>query len=821
MTKKKSTKRALLMSVLSLMMCVTMFVGSTFAWFTDEVTSANNKIQAGTLQIDLELLEEDGTWSSIKDSGKAIFDYENWEPGYTDVKILRVVNEGTLALKWVAKLVSQSDLTALADVIDVYVNTKVTAYPEKRTDLTGWTKAGTVSEFVNTISETTKGTLFAKGAEDNADVAYLGIALKMQESAGNQYQNMDLGGAFDISIFATQYTYEEDSFDDQYDAAAPEMYVVNDVKYDTLDAALDAIKVADANAGIVAYFSSLSKPITIEKKMELTIANTNIVAEDGVNAITVNADATIIAEGYNSVVGGKNADGINVAENVTLTLTGDGTLIAKGNGGSETQEEYNSGMGGSGIDVAGSIVVDGLKALYAQGYGKHAFGIGGATQSITIKDSTIKYAKGGMVDSKIGANYGKQDNEAGAAIGSYTDGAVIDIVNSTIVKAEGGSKAAGIGAMYHTGVTVNITDSTVNAYGGSSSAGIGGSRVQGGMTPETKEAEKVAVNIENSTIYAVGGDFGAGIGSGYDTRCQKIDIAPINTVNIDAASNITAKGGWLGAGIGTGHNVINFVSDIKCDISKVIAGDSNDPTSEPFNCCWGMPTTIAQNVGLGVYNIENCLGIKVNKISSADELAALGGKKIDGVYMLMDDIDMNNVIMQSMEVSGGANVIFYGNGHTISNLTLKAAGIHGMTGDGNEVAGLFDLSAPATTVSLTVNDLTIADATVACSGYAAAIVGYNPNGGTVITLNNVDVDGAKITSDSVAALVAYTTGAVNLTNCDVSGLELTGEAGRPEKVGAFIGTANTASCVVTVNNCTNNTDYTEYGRVINGATYNK
>lgn len=216
MTKTKSTKRALLTSALALFMCVSMLIGSTFAWFTDSVTSGNNKIQAGTLKIDLELLEKNGSWTSIKDSRKAIFDYQNWEPGYTDVKILKVTNEGTLALKWIAKFVSANDLTELANVIDVYVKPSTTefGYATDRTDLSTWTKKGTVAEFVNTISETTYGNLEA-GAS-----AYLGIALKMQETAGNKYQGMDLGGAFDIMILATQYTSESDSFNNQYDANA-------------------------------------------------------------------------------------------------------------------------------------------------------------------------------------------------------------------------------------------------------------------------------------------------------------------------------------------------------------------------------------------------------------------------------------------------------------------------------------------------------------------------------------------------------------------------------------------------------------------------
>ena len=35
MTKKHSTKRALIASVLSLALCFTMLIGTTFAWFTE------------------------------------------------------------------------------------------------------------------------------------------------------------------------------------------------------------------------------------------------------------------------------------------------------------------------------------------------------------------------------------------------------------------------------------------------------------------------------------------------------------------------------------------------------------------------------------------------------------------------------------------------------------------------------------------------------------------------------------------------------------------------------------------------------------------
>ena len=219
--KTRSTKKALMMSVLSLFLCFAMLAGTTYAWFTDSVTSSANKIVAGTLKIDLELLETDGTWTSIKNNPKPIFDYDKWEPGYTSVKILKIENEGSLALKWKALFVSSQPLSALADVIDVYVLPTVPGeaaptYPTAdQRDLAalGYTKVGTVAEFVNTIEQTTNGVLLEN------EVAYLAIALVMQTSAGNEYQGIGLE-AFDIQIVATQMTAEDDSFDDQYDKDA-------------------------------------------------------------------------------------------------------------------------------------------------------------------------------------------------------------------------------------------------------------------------------------------------------------------------------------------------------------------------------------------------------------------------------------------------------------------------------------------------------------------------------------------------------------------------------------------------------------------------
>ena len=94
----RNTKKALLMSVLSLLLCCSMLIGTTFAWFTDSVTSANNIIKSGNLDIELEYWN--GTeWVDV--AGKSdILTNKLWEPGVTEVAYLRVANVGSLALKY-------------------------------------------------------------------------------------------------------------------------------------------------------------------------------------------------------------------------------------------------------------------------------------------------------------------------------------------------------------------------------------------------------------------------------------------------------------------------------------------------------------------------------------------------------------------------------------------------------------------------------------------------------------------------------------------------------------------------------------------------
>ena len=194
MTNRKSTKRALLGSVMAMVLCLAMLVGATFAWFTDTASTGVNKIQAGKLDVALEMKDAAGQW--VPAEGKTL-DFvkaagaENeailWEPGCTyTLPELRVVNKGNLALKYKVAITGINGSAKLNEAIE-------------------WT--------IGDVAMGTEQHLAA--GESNAFT----IKGHMKESAGNDYQNLTIDGIA-ITVVATQDTVESDSFGKDYDAGA-------------------------------------------------------------------------------------------------------------------------------------------------------------------------------------------------------------------------------------------------------------------------------------------------------------------------------------------------------------------------------------------------------------------------------------------------------------------------------------------------------------------------------------------------------------------------------------------------------------------------
>ena len=237
---QKATKRALLTSVMALVMCVVMLVGTTFAWFTDTASTAVNKIQAGNLDIEL-LMHNGSDYVNISKEKKPIFSNGTsavaqnnnlntlWEPGKTQVAYLAIKNEGNLALKYKVAL----NVTNPADGKDLYKVMQYAIVPDAQPSNapTAWTTGKPVDVGQQPVSGEVSLPVSA--------THYFALLVHMDELAGNNYQNGKV--EFDLTVYATQDTVESDSFGKDYDENATYPVVVSQSQLNT-SLTLDALK---------------------------------------------------------------------------------------------------------------------------------------------------------------------------------------------------------------------------------------------------------------------------------------------------------------------------------------------------------------------------------------------------------------------------------------------------------------------------------------------------------------------------------------------------------------------------------------------------
>ena len=198
MNSHRQTKRALLTSVMALVMCVVMLLGTTFAWFTDTATANVNTIKSGNLHVEIQ--NKGGTaidkleW--VKENGDVIANQDDilWEPGCTYLLTpFKIVNTGNLALKYKIEITGLDGSAKLLKVIKFTYKT----------------------EDGNTFDMTAEGKLAAKGGA----TGMITVSAHMDELAGNEYQNETLTGV-KFTVVATQDAVEYDSSKNTYDENA-------------------------------------------------------------------------------------------------------------------------------------------------------------------------------------------------------------------------------------------------------------------------------------------------------------------------------------------------------------------------------------------------------------------------------------------------------------------------------------------------------------------------------------------------------------------------------------------------------------------------
>lgn len=189
----KTTKRALVSSVLAIVLCLAMLIGTTFAWFTDTASTGVNKIQAGNLALKYTM----GLKSNVVFSTGTNIDGKSYNIGdYLKMGTATVTEKlATREAAW----------AAVSGNVDLIKNLK---------------------PFVEGMP-----TLEARKTTDPiALVIYMPTEIGNEANAGSKASYVARLG---IEVNATQATFENDSFGNTYDEKAPTAFKTSDFGFST------------------------------------------------------------------------------------------------------------------------------------------------------------------------------------------------------------------------------------------------------------------------------------------------------------------------------------------------------------------------------------------------------------------------------------------------------------------------------------------------------------------------------------------------------------------------------------------------------------
>lgn len=885
--KKKTARRSLVVSAVALFLSVAMLVGTTFAWFTDSVTSGTNKIQAGNLDIELYHKNSvEGVYEQVTEDTDGLFQISLWEPGKMVFEEFKIENAGSLALKYKFgfnalgandyNMVPDSD-KSLLDVLYVHVEDD---YAKRERWVSGEQKINeadvTLKEFMQNPTNLQSKALGA-GASDTKTVYLYWPSSNIDNDYNLNNEKAGQGALYvnlSVSLIATQYTSENDSFDNQYD---------HNANYQ----------------GDYIGFGSATGTAVADQALTITIPNNAPVAENtdkdttleipvGALASDTVGEAVFSSKAYNTAAAQNNfyvtAEQRQAALEVgalDLSLTVGNASVTNFNSAVTVTTYIQPGLSNVEVKYSGDGT-DPTEVDYRGETGQLTFKTNHfSTYVVTAGLQTDKENENTyLINNKEDLlNFAKMVNRNGHSFSGETVKLTADIDLTGKDWIPVGQTGGYSAKTYFQGTfdgngkairNLNIPESTWEAgsvEGENFATGFFGFIDVGGTTIKNVTFDKATVEGHHWVGVAVG--YMTGTVSGVKVTDSTITSSYKNSeADGDKAGGVV---GYLNSGSVNGCTVtgstITAVRDSGSVVGYTTNGTITGNTAE--NCTVYYSTDNVEQIGgeiagkraLGVSDntATNVTVTKLVSVSTAAELsAALNATyNADTTIKLANDIDLPNTEwgVHALEGANNANLIIDGNGKTISglcsttytsvngfnsnglvtaiksslssvtfkNLTVSGANLTN-NGEALAVSGVFvgDIN----TVKVTFDTCTVTDATVNSEAYAAGFVGYvqdvykaDPNLNCPTTLKNCSVTNSKFTGgDATGALVGLNNGSTIITGATVTGNIING--GEGYSAAALVGTSingTTATDVTASGNTFSITNTTGYQ--VNDSTY--
>ena len=748
MTNRKTTKRALWSSVLSLLLCFAMLLGTTYAWFTDSVTSANNIIKSGNLDITLEYLDGENNWADVEGSSEILDKDALWEPGYTKVVYLRVKNAGSLALKYLlgVNIVSETagvnvdgDYFLLSDYI--YYDVKVM----NSEDFALFVDRDAAMEIATETKLISAGYTNAGTLEAGSDYVYVAMVVYMPTTVGNvaNYKTgtnapqIDLG----INVYATQYTFEEDSFNKDYDEEAPWTGIVDTTWYNETDTSFTITK-AEQLAGLAA------------------------IVNDGIDTFE-NKTITLAAD-----IDLNNVNWTPIGTSKSLATKFWGTFNGNGYTISNLKAVGTTNVGLFGSTYTGAHI-EGVTVIGAYVSGNDYVGVivgGGYISRNCIKNCVVENA------TVIATPYQKAD-------GTY----------------DGGAKAGVIVGQAYNGHLIGNTakNSTVTAY--RDLGGIAGMLdVDGTFTVDAS-----GNTVENVTLNYVG------VAGAYDGNKTNVNMGEIvgrvgskaNIAGDNTATDVTMNESNMGViAIYTYNELVAFANSVNNGNSyagkTVVLGADIDL----MNAEW-TPIGTSSNPFKGTFDGNG---------KTVSNLVVTGYKSDVGFFGYTTDGEVKNLTIKNATVSGRLDVaVVAGTPYTTEYTNITVEGhveVNGMA----YVGGVGGKNAYAnwTNITVDVDETSYVKANSVENGnayrtYVGGVVGFNGEGGHTFKniTSNINVLGSTCDVGGAFGIAHYGNQFENVTvTGNVTVYDAT-EADEAEEMGGIAGVWHNGGANVTFTNC--------------------
>ena len=692
MTNSKTTKRALLSSVIALILCFSMLLGTTFAWFTDSVSSGVNTITAGNLDIELEYSKNGTDWTTVEDATNLVDPNALWEPGHTEVVYLRLSNKGTLALKYQFSMNIVGETTAtnvggnpfkLSQYLKYGIVEGNTVY-NKRADA----RQAVLRDAQGLANYSKNGTMVGKNDQAYVD-QYMALVVYMPEDVGNEANyrgnvvpTIELG----LNLVATQQNSERDSFGPDYDTNAT--FLNTDAAGNYLIGTADELVffAKDVNVNRNTYSG---KTVKLTADIDLT----------GKKWIPVGQTGGYTAGAY--FQGTFDGNGKTIS-NLTIPAS---TWEAGANDG----QHFATGFFGF-IDAGGQTIKD-VTFDHATVEGHHWVGVvagymSGKVENVVVKNSTVTstYKNGEADGDKAGAIAGYL-NQAGSVItGCTVDNCVVSGVRDC-----GG--IVGYSVAGSTTSSNTVTDTTVY-YSTDNDAQIGG-EIMGKRSPGVNRGNTATnVTVTKQLLISTAAELSAALNATYNSD-----------TTIKLANDITLSGEW-GVHSLKGSNNAKLVIDGN---GKTIYG----LTSSEYNSINGFNSN---GLVTAIMSSLSSVTFKNLTVSGANLTNNGGWNAASGVFV--GDINTVKVTFDTCTVTG-ANVtsnayaagfvgyvqdVYYNDPNLSCPITLKNCKVTGSTFNGGDATGaLVGISYAA----VTINGATVTGNTInGGTGWsAAALVG--------------------------------------------------------------------------------------------------